>query len=114
MVLVMTLIDGALTVALLDKGCEEANPLMRYLLERGVTAFFVGKYLLTAVFLPVALVMNRYRLFGTRLRVGHLLLLVAALYLVLIGYQLVLWYGEAAEGTASTSRARRYPATNRT
>ena len=64
---------------------------MRYLLDRGPIDFFIGKYLLTAVFLPVALVMNRYRLFGTRLRVGHIVFLVAGLYLVLIAYQVILW-----------------------
>ena len=77
LLLVLTLIDGMLTFLLLDLGCEEANPVMRYLLERGPIPFFVGKYLLTAIFLPVALVMNRCRLFGTRIRVGHVVAIVA-------------------------------------
>lgn len=90
MLLILTLIDGVITVVLLEFGFEEANPVMRYLLERGTGAFFVGKYVLTAIFLPVALVMYQYRLFGTRLRVGHFIPIVAALYLVLITYQIVL------------------------
>src|SRR4051794_7859201 len=32
LVLVLTIADGVITVLLLDRGCEEANPLMRYLL----------------------------------------------------------------------------------
>lgn len=91
LLLVLTLVDGILTVALLERGFEEANPLMRFLLNRSPVAFFIGKYVLTATFLPVALVMNQYRLFGTRFRVGHLIPIVALLYLVLIVYQLVLW-----------------------
>ena len=91
LLLVLTLIDGLITVALLDHGCEEANPFMAYLLNRGTNTFLIGKYVLTATLLPVALVMNHYRLFGTRLRVGHLIPIVAVLYLILIAYQAVLW-----------------------
>jgi hypothetical protein len=89
--LVLTLVDGMFTIALIDLGCEEANPLMRYLLDRSQTAFFIGKYALTAVFLPIALVLNRHRLFGTRLRVGHVVPIVVGLYVVLIAYQATLW-----------------------
>jgi hypothetical protein len=72
---------------------------MRFLLDRGTGTFFVGKYLLTALFLPFAVVMYRYRLFGTRLRVGHIVPVVTALYLVLIAYQVVLWRDrDAASG----------------
>ncbi len=91
LLLVLTLVDGMITVALLERGFEEANPLMRFLLNRSTGAFFIGKYVLTAAFLPVALVMNQYRLFGTRFRVGHFIPIVALLYLILIVYQLVLW-----------------------
>jgi hypothetical protein len=93
LLLLLTLADGLITVALLDHGFEEANPLMRLMLERGTSHFFVVKYVLTALFLPVALVMNHYRLFGSRLRVGHLIPIAVALYLVLIAYQCTLWHG---------------------
>jgi hypothetical protein len=76
---------------LLDHGFEEANPVMRYLLQKSFAAFLIGKYVLTAVFLPVSLVMHQYRLFGTRLRVGHLVPVVVGLYLALIVYQFGLW-----------------------
>ncbi len=91
LLLVLTIVDGLITVALLDRGFEEANPFMRFLLDRGTNAFFIGKYVLTALFLPVALVMNQYRLFGTRFRVGHIIPIVTGLYLVLIVYQIALW-----------------------
>jgi hypothetical protein len=109
LLLLLTLIDGMLTFLLLDIGCEEANPAMRYLLERGPIHFFVGKYLLTAIFLPVSLVMNRCRLFGTRIRVGHVVTIVAGLYLVLIAYQIMLWHEHASDMTTTQnySQARR-------
>jgi hypothetical protein len=94
LLLVLTVLDGVLTVELLDHGYEEANPVMRFLLERSTGAFFVAKYLLTAVFLPVGLVMNQYRLFGTRLRVGHFIPIVGLLYLALVAYQIGLWNAE--------------------
>jgi hypothetical protein len=59
LVLFLTLVDGFLTLALLDSGFEEANPLLRYLLDRDPGLFFLGKYALTAAFLPVALVLRR-------------------------------------------------------
>jgi hypothetical protein len=91
LLLMLTLADGVITVVLLDQGYEEANPLMRLLLQRGVVPFLVGKYVLTALFLPVALVLHQYRLFGTRVRVGQIVPLVVALYAVLIVYQITLW-----------------------
>ena len=106
LLLVLTLIDGMLTFILLDLGCEEANPLMSYLLDRGPIYFFVGKYLLTAVFLPVALVMNRCRLFGTRIQVGHLVAIVAGLYVGLIAYQLMMWHEQKSGGMGSRLPSR--------
>lgn len=107
--LVLTLVDGLITLTLLDHGCEEANPFMAYLLDHGTGTFLIAKYVLTAMFLPVALVMNHYRLFGTRLRVGHFIPIVAVLYLILIAYQAVLWIERSrdeSEPAASGDEAR--------
>lgn len=89
--LVCTIADGLITFVLLDYGFEEANPLMRLLLDADPHYFFAAKFALTAVFLPVALVMHRYRLFNTRFRVGHLLPIVSILYAILLLHQLSLW-----------------------
>lgn len=109
LLLVLTLVDGVLTLGLLDEGCEEANPVMRFLLDHGPGAFLAGKYLLTAVFLPVALVTSQYRIFGTRFRVGYCLPIVAALYLLLIAYQLTLWSQTAGPDPRLSSRTGRSP-----
>jgi hypothetical protein len=83
----LTLVDGLLTVELLDVNSEEFNPLMKHLLARGHGAFFVGKYILTAAGLPFLLVYKNYPMFGTRFRVGYLLPLFLSLYLALVAYQ---------------------------
>jgi hypothetical protein len=82
-----TLVDGVLTLHLLGSGFEEANPAMRLLLARGVGPFLIGKYLLTVTCLPLLLVFKNFYLFGTRLRVGHLLPIFAGLYIVLLAYE---------------------------
>lgn len=88
MLLVLTLTDGILTMILIDICCEEANPVMAVLIERGPMAFILGKYLMTAVCLPVLLVFQHHRMFGTRFRVRHLFPAFVALYLLLLGYQI--------------------------
>ena len=82
--------DALLTIRLLEAGGEEVNPLMARLLDRGVLTFFIGKYLLTVIGLPVLLIFGNVLLFGTRFRVKYLLVVFLALYLVLIGYHLCL------------------------
>ncbi len=89
-VLGLTLVDGVLTIELLDTNSEECNPLMGHLLTRGQTAFFVAKYLLTATGLTFLLVYKNYPMFGTRFRVGFISPIVLALYLALMAYQVSL------------------------
>jgi len=88
--LFLTVADGVITLNLLDGNCQEMNPLMQYLLSKGQGAFFLGKYALTVVGLPVLLVFKNHYLFGTRFRVGYLIPLFVGLYAVLLSYQLVL------------------------
>lgn len=85
-----SLADAALTLHILERGGAELNPFMSRLLDHGAVAFVAGKYLMTVVGLPVLLIFKNHRLFGTRLRVGHLIPVCVALYVVLIGYQIVL------------------------
>ena len=90
MLLIATITDGLLTVQLITAGGNEINPLMDRLLGFGLLPFFLGKYVLTVVGLPLLLLWKNFYLFGTRIRVGYLLPLTVVLYAVLIGYQLVL------------------------
>ena len=90
LLLVLTIVDGTVTLLLLGAGCEEINPAMGYLLSRGPLHFLMGKYLLTTAGLPFLLIFRHFTLFRTRFRVGYLLPVFVALYLVLLGYQIAL------------------------
>lgn len=83
----LTIADGVLTIELIDLNSVEANPIMAYLLGRGIFAFLMGKYLLTATGLPFLVVFQHYPMFRSRFRVGWLLPLFVGLYLVLLFYQ---------------------------
>ncbi len=85
--LCLSIADGVLTLELLEFDCVEANPVMACLLDRGYFWFLIGKYALTAVGLPLLVVCENSRMFGTRFRVGFLIPTFIAAYLVLIFYQ---------------------------
>jgi hypothetical protein len=88
--LLLTILDGALTLLLIESHEDEANPLMAYLIQRGELWFVLGKYVLTAAGLPLLVVLKNYPMFGTRFRVGHLVPTFVALYLMLTVVQLSL------------------------
>jgi hypothetical protein len=85
--LILTLVDGGLTLLLIDTHHDEANPVMARLLERGALWFLVGKYTLTALGIPWLIIWKNHRLFGTCVRVKHLIPTLVGLYLVLTACQ---------------------------
>ena len=89
--LIFTVTDGVITLALVGRDCQELNPLMLYFLGKGPVCFLVGKYVLTAAGIPVLLIFKNYYLFGTPLRVGHLIPIFVLLYLALAVYQIHLF-----------------------
>jgi hypothetical protein len=91
--LAASLIDGILTIQLVWAGGDELNPLMGHFLRRGIPQFLLAKYLLTVSGLPLLLIFKNHCLFGTRIRVGHLIPVTVAMYMVLLGYQVILIQG---------------------
>lgn len=88
---VLALMDGFITLVLLEDRFEEANPAMRILLDCGPTAFVVGKYVLTVIGLPILLIFRQRNLFRQPwLRVAHVLPTLVAFYVVLLIYQCIL------------------------
>jgi hypothetical protein len=96
----LTIVDGVLTIELLDLNSEEINPFMGHLLDRGRDVFLIGKYILTAAGLPFLVVYQHHPMFGTRFRVGFLLPIFIGLYLVLLSYQWTLLRVGRPETTA--------------
>jgi hypothetical protein len=92
MLLTASIVDAILTIQLIQAGAAEINPIMDSLLDHGILAFVLGKYLLTVAGLPLLLIFKNHYLFGTRFRVGYLIPAVVVMYSVLIGYQLVLMH----------------------
>jgi hypothetical protein len=92
MLLLATILDAILTLRLVEAGGDEINPLMDWLLDHGMLAFLLGKYVLTAIGLPLLLIFKNSYLCGTRIRIGYLIPATVALYAVLIGYQLLLMH----------------------
>jgi hypothetical protein len=86
----LTVVDGMLTLELLELNSEEANPFMGHLLKRGPLDFLLGKYVLTAMGLPFIVVYKNYPMFKTRFRIGFLLPIFISLYVALISYQCIL------------------------
>ncbi len=76
-IVLLSILDAALTLHLMRRGASEVNPVMAYFLSHGPTVFFVAKYALTAFSILVILVYGNNFLFGTRLRVK--LLFIGAL-----------------------------------
>lgn len=87
-ILAMTILDGVLTLILLDHQFEEANPLMRLFLGIHPMAFVIGKYALTALCLPFLLIFGHREVFLPRLRVAHFLPAIMLLYVILLAYQI--------------------------
>jgi hypothetical protein len=88
--LVLTVVDGVLTIELVDVDCQELNPIMRHFLGNGPLCFLFGKYVMTTAGLPVLLVFKNFPLFGTRFRVGYLIPVFVLLYAGLVAYQVQL------------------------
>src|SRR5262249_52443160 len=63
LLLTLSIVDGVITLQLLDVDCQEINPFMSYLLRRGSTAFMLGKYVLTAAGIPILLIFKNFSLF---------------------------------------------------
>ena len=63
-ILVLCLVDGTLTIFLVERGAWEANPLMRYALSVSYELFFFLKYFLTAGGLLFLLWNGKKRVFG--------------------------------------------------
>jgi hypothetical protein len=89
-ILLLSSMDAAFTLALLKRGAvEEANPLMRFLIEHDVQVFINVKSVLTATGLVFMVICSRMALLK-RVRVRRIMQGIFALYLSLIVYELVL------------------------
>src|SRR5271156_2056368 len=86
-ILLLCVADAFLTLALLQGGAAEVNPIMALLLGRSVAAFAVLKLAMTGVGTVSMVILARYR-FMRLLRVEWVLYAVLIGYATLIGYEI--------------------------
>ena len=88
-ILLLSALDAALTLILLQYGANEANPLLRPLLERDTHQFINVKLLLTAVPLVLLVAHSRLVIYG-QIKVERIVHGLLVIYLTVIGYELLL------------------------
>ena len=88
-VLVMSCLDALFTLMLLDRGADEANYFMARLLETSDELFVVVKLAVTAFGIIYLLMRAHFQILRT-ISGKRLLQMVAAMYGLLIGYELIL------------------------
>lgn len=59
-IICLSLVDGTLTLLLLERGAVELNPVMRYYLTLGPEKFLLAKYGITALALFILVVLHTY------------------------------------------------------
>lgn len=87
-IMVMSCADAIFTLALLDRGAVEINPVMAVMIGKGPQAFAMSKMLLTG-FGILALVFLARAMFMKRIRTGLFLTTFFNIYAVLVCYQFV-------------------------
>ena len=88
LLLAFSIVDAVITICLLEDGYHELNPVLSHLLAKGLLPFLLGKYALTAIGLPLLLLLNNHFMFGSRFRVSYLIPIFVGAYVVLLSYQL--------------------------
>ena len=97
-ILVLSIIDGLLTLNLVSRGAQEVNPLMSFLIHINPYIYFFVKCFLTIVAVIILILLRNYRSKIFRMRVANLLPLIAVFFVLVIFYQLHLKLQIAVSG----------------
>ncbi|MDY6951196.1 MAG: DUF5658 family protein [Thermodesulfobacteriota bacterium] len=89
-VILLSVVDGVLTLFLVSCGAREINPVMAYFLDHGPLVFFWAKYLLTCIPLVFILVHRGVTLFGTGVKAQALILWIAIPFALVVYWELYL------------------------
>jgi hypothetical protein len=90
--LVLSIIDGVLTIFLVKRGAWEANPLMRYLLSVSYEYFFLTKYFLTAAGLLLLFINGKRKIFRGLITVEEIAGGIVLFYEGLVIYEIAIYY----------------------
>lgn len=86
----LSLTDAYLTLYLIDRGAAEVNPVMAFFLTLGPFYFIASKYLLTCASVVLLLIHKNVFIFRTRIRAKAVFYIIIAVFVSVIGWELVL------------------------
>ena len=89
-ILMLSILDGLLTLILIDNGSSELNPVMAYFLQYGLLPFIVAKYFLTSIGVVILLIFKNIFLSGAKIYTHSLFSAVIIAFLVVIAWELFL------------------------
>jgi hypothetical protein len=90
LILGLSVVDGILTLWLIDSGASELNPVMAYYLRQGPQIFMAAKYLITAAVVLIAVAMNHSVFRIVRVRASYLLTAFAGCFAMVVAWELFL------------------------
>ena len=90
-ILVMSIIDGYLTLSLVEQGAMEANPIMRFYLQVNTPLFLCVKYAVSYMSVFLLLIHKNFYIFKTSLSVKQVILGILGIYAGLIVWEVVLF-----------------------
>jgi hypothetical protein len=90
-IFVLCCLDAFFTLNLIASGiATEANPVMRWVMKESITLFWIFKLVLTSAAMMILLTLKNFY-FIRMIKVGYLLYVTLAMYLLLIKYELWLF-----------------------
>ena len=90
-ILIMSIIDGYLTLSLVEQGAMEANPIMRFYLQLNTPLFLCVKYAVSYMSVFLLLIHKNFYIFKTSLSVKQVILGILGIYAGLIVWEVVLF-----------------------
>ena len=89
-ILVLSILDAALTLVVIQRGATELNPVMAYFLEHGTLTFIVAKYVLTSIGVVILLIFKNVFLTKIKIYTHSLFPCVILVFMAVITWELFL------------------------
>jgi len=91
-ILILSILDAVLTLAVIQRGASELNPVMAYFLEHGTLTFIVAKYVLTSIGVLILLIFKNVFLTQLKIYTHSLFPCVIVVFIIVIAWELFLIY----------------------
>ena len=91
-ILILSILDAALTLVVIQRGAKELNPVMAYFLEHGTLTFIVAKYVLTSIGVLILLIFKNVFLTKLKIYTHSLFPCVIFVFFLVIAWELFLIY----------------------